>query len=255
MPWLSRRCTTSAPLRSQKLWVAGLTPCRNFSFLNDLSNRVAAGVSKLTEDGWLAEEKLVTEPRRRVELQRSSEASLGERLAQQRKLRSCLIPTSITVDPSKQYVSMTWPAAALQAIEEQRTGRLASGAPASSLPLHFVTRGLAEYLRAYTPSTDGSLGNQSITIYGRRGITITDIIPIGSYALRLVFSDGHSGGIYSYEYLYHLTGPEHKYRLMRQYVNELQVRRKSRNPPRRVPSRKYQQRTPVVVRDETEKVR
>lgn len=101
------------------------------------------------------------------------------------------------------------------------------------------TRALAEYLRVYTPSTDGALGSKDIIIYGRRGITITKIIPVGSYALRFVFSDGHSGGIYSYEYLYYLTSPSTKYGLMRGYITEVRQRRKSRDPPRRAPSIKY----------------
>lgn len=109
----------------------------------------------------------------------------------------------------------------------------------------YRTRALAEYLRAYTPSTDGPLASLSssssapqVLVYGRRGITVTDIIPIGNYALRLCFSDGHNGGIFSYEYLLYLTAPGMKYGLMREYLKQLRDRHKSRDPPKRAPSKR-----------------
>ncbi|RNF18752.1 Myb domain protein 40 [Trypanosoma cruzi] len=96
------------------------------------------------------------------------------------------------------------------------------------------TRFLAEFLRAYSPSTD--VIGSDVLIYGRRGITITDVIPVGNYALRIVFSDGHSGGIYPYEYLFHL-GCE-KYSRMREYIRRLRAKHKSRDPPKRAPSQR-----------------
>lgn len=97
---------------------------------------------------------------------------------------------------------------------------------------------LAEFLRVYTPSTDGSFCTDRV-VYGKRGVRITGLTPIGNYALRISFSDGHDAGIYSYDYLFHLTGKEHKYRLMREYIRSLRAQRKLRDPPRRKPSTRF----------------
>lgn len=97
---------------------------------------------------------------------------------------------------------------------------------------------LAEFLRVYTPSTDGSFCTDRV-VYGKRGVRITGLTPIGNYALRISFSDGHDAGIYTYEYLFHLTGQEHKYRLMREYIRSLRAQRKVRDPPRRKPSTRF----------------
>ncbi|KAG5479479.1 hypothetical protein LSCM1_04743 [Leishmania martiniquensis] len=263
------------------------------SFVSKLGDSVASKVSQLTEKVWLADGKLVTERRRKLVPQRASNISLAERLAAQRNVRQRLVPTSVKIDKSRQYVEFTWPEEAVEAmrtlaldagvrdeseppdalsgqassaaarsswaestassqaaetfiasIDLARHGeRMSAPSPApqsrcspSDIPLR--TRALAEYLRAYTPSTDGTFSGSDIVIYGRRGITVTKVIPIGNYALRFVFSDDHSGGIYSYEYLYHLTGPP-KYRLMRNYIAELRRRRKPRDPPKRAPSAKH----------------
>ncbi|KAG5480246.1 hypothetical protein CUR178_06302 [Leishmania enriettii] len=268
------------------------------SFLSKLGDSVASKVSQLAENVWLADEKLVTESRRKLEPQRVANTTLAERLEAQRNVRQRLVPTRVTIDKSRQYVEFTWPA---EAVEVMRTVSLESGTPNAKEPritlcgesssvaasattdgsssagsaapspatehavasidcaprgelmrtpspaLHSLyspsgmplrTRALAEYLRAFTPSTDGPFSGKDIIIYGRRGIKITTVIPVGNYALRFVFSDDHSGGIYSYEYLYYLTGPT-KYCLMRGYITELRQRRKPRDPPKRVPSTKY----------------
>ncbi|TPP49384.1 hypothetical protein CGC21_34460 [Leishmania donovani] len=306
LSYLRRRRTaaSSSPpfsLSPRHAACASATARRPFtsSLLSKLGDSVAFKVSQLAENVWLADEKLVTEPRRKFEPQRVANTSLAERLAAQRNVRQRLVPTRVQVDKSRQYVEFTWPEDAIEVMrcvsleadpsdptEPPRTSsgrsssrpatapaaRSSSAGPAASShaperaaasahrapageltraswpALHspcvpsgapLRTRALAEYLRAYTPSTDGALGGKDIIIYGRRGITITKVIPVGSYALRIVFSDGHSGGLYSYAYLYYLTSPSTKYGLMRGYITELRLRRRSRDPPKRAPSIKY----------------
>ncbi len=63
-----------------------------------------------------------------------------------------------------------------------------------------------EYLRVYTPSAEalGHGSGQEILQVGKENVTITDIKPIGNYAIQPIFSDGHSTGIYSWDLLYKL---------------------------------------------------
>ncbi len=68
----------------------------------------------------------------------------------------------------------------------------------------------AEYLRVESPSAEvqGHGPNSKKIIGGCADITIKTIEPVGHYALRIIFSDGHQSGIYSWTYLYKL-GQEH----------------------------------------------
>ena len=61
----------------------------------------------------------------------------------------------------------------------------------------------AEYLRVESPSAEvkGHGAGQEVTVAGKRNVTIRQIEPVGNYAARLVFSDGHSTGLYSWDYL------------------------------------------------------
>ncbi|MDD5034521.1 MAG: DUF971 domain-containing protein [Methylococcaceae bacterium] len=63
-----------------------------------------------------------------------------------------------------------------------------------------------EYLRVYSPSAEvrGHGPGQEVLQTNKESVTITDIRPVGNYAVLLVFSDGHDSGIYTWEYLYHL---------------------------------------------------
>ncbi len=64
----------------------------------------------------------------------------------------------------------------------------------------------SEYLRVYTQSAEavGHIAGQEILQIGKQDITITDIRPVGNYAIALTFSDGHNSGIYSWDLLYKL---------------------------------------------------
>ena len=89
----------------------------------------------------------------------------------------------------------------------------------SALTLHSKSRVLeiafddgAEYalpfelLRVYSPSAEvrGHGPGQEVLQTGKRDIGITALDPVGNYAVQPTFSDGHTTGLYSWDYLYHL---------------------------------------------------
>lgn len=63
-----------------------------------------------------------------------------------------------------------------------------------------------ELLRVYSPSAEvrGHGPGQEVLQTGKRNVEIRSLEPVGSYAVQPVFSDGHSTGIYSWDYLYEL---------------------------------------------------
>ena len=63
-----------------------------------------------------------------------------------------------------------------------------------------------EFLRVYSPSAEvrGHGLGQEVLQVGKRDIEITELEPVGAYAVRPKFSDGHDTGIYSWDYLYTL---------------------------------------------------
>ena len=65
----------------------------------------------------------------------------------------------------------------------------------------------AELLRVESPSAEvqGHDPSQKKIVYGKRDVAITKIEPVGQYAVRLVFDDGHDTGIYSWDVLDHLV--------------------------------------------------
>jgi DUF971 family protein len=67
-----------------------------------------------------------------------------------------------------------------------------------------------ELMRIYSPSAEvqGHGPGQEVLQTGKRDVTITEIVPVGHYALQPQFSDGHDSGIFSWDYLYHLGADE-----------------------------------------------
>ena len=63
-----------------------------------------------------------------------------------------------------------------------------------------------EYLRVYSPSAEvrGHGPGQEVLQKGKRLVNVAAIEPVGVYGVKLVFSDGHNTGIYSWDYLYDL---------------------------------------------------
>ncbi len=64
-----------------------------------------------------------------------------------------------------------------------------------------------EYLRVYSPSAEvrGHGPGQEILQVGKENVNIQHIEPVGNYAIKLQFSDGHDTGIYSWDLLYELA--------------------------------------------------
>ena len=91
----------------------------------------------------------------------------------------------------------------------------------------------AEYLRVTSPSAEvqGHSPDERKTVPGKRNVAILEVNPIGNYAVRLVFDDLHSTGIYSWDYLAELgRGHASKWR---DYLDELAAKGMSREPAKR----------------------
>jgi len=72
-----------------------------------------------------------------------------------------------------------------------------------------------EYLRVYSPSAEvqGHGPGQEVLVTGKENVRITAVEPVGNYAVRLLFDDGHDSGLYSFTYLHELGAQQqHKWR-------------------------------------------
>ncbi|UDM15523.1 DUF971 domain-containing protein [Vogesella sp. XCS3] len=79
----------------------------------------------------------------------------------------------------------------------------------------------AEYLRVYSPSAEvrgHGVGNEVLQT-GKQHVAITGLEPVGHYALKIVFDDGHDSGLYSWAYLYELGVKHDQY--WQDYLNRL----------------------------------
>lgn len=86
----------------------------------------------------------------------------------------------------------------------------------------------AEFLRVESPSAEvkGHGAGQEITVPGKRDVAITRIEPVGNYAVRLIFSDGHATGLFSWTYL--LTIGRNQDELWQGYLDALRLKGLSR---------------------------
>ena len=107
-------------------------------------------------------------------------------------------PVDIGLDPAKDALTVTW-----------------DDGGVFSIP--------AELLRVESPSAEvqGHGPEEKTTPAGKRGVLITEVVPVGNYAVRLAFSDGHATGIYSWETLrrYGLEAD----RMMAEYLERLEA--------------------------------
>ena len=64
-----------------------------------------------------------------------------------------------------------------------------------------------EYLRVFSPSAEvrGHGGGEGMLQVGKENVGITAVEPVGNYALRLTFDDGHDTGLYSWSLLHELA--------------------------------------------------
>jgi DUF971 family protein len=88
----------------------------------------------------------------------------------------------------------------------------------------------AEYLRVRSPSAEvqGHSPSERRTVAGKRDVQILELHPVGNYAVRLVFDDMHSTGIFTWEYLFELGRNREKY--WSEYLDELAAKNLSRAP-------------------------
>jgi len=78
----------------------------------------------------------------------------------------------------------------------------------------------SEYLRVHSPSAEvrGHGGSGTLQL-DKQDVTITRIMPVGSYAVRLVFSDGHNTGLYTWKVLHELGSQQAT--LWQQYLDQV----------------------------------
>jgi DUF971 family protein len=86
----------------------------------------------------------------------------------------------------------------------------------------------AEYLRIRSPSAEvqGHSPSERRTVAGKQNVQILELLPVGNYAVRLVFDDTHSTGIFSWDYLFELGRNRDKY--WNEYLGELKEKNLSR---------------------------
>ena len=103
-----------------------------------------------------------------------------------------------------------------------------------SLELHFDNNEhyqlSCEYLRVYSPSAEvkGHGPGQEVLQTGKINVTIEGIEPVGNYALKFIFSDGHDSGFYSFNYLHELATQQENY--WQNYLDRLHQAGSSRDP-------------------------
>jgi len=88
-----------------------------------------------------------------------------------------------------------------------------------------------ELMRIYSPSAEvqGHGPGQEVLQTGKRNVDVVTLEPIGNYAVKPVFSDGHDSGIYSWDYLYFLGSQQAQ--LWEDYERRLQQAGVDRDAP------------------------
>ncbi len=85
-----------------------------------------------------------------------------------------------------------------------------------------------ELLRVFSPSAEVRAHDGTWDLPARRkGVRVKQAEPVGNYAVRLVFDDGHDTGLYSFDLLHDLGS--NKMRRMREYIRELKKQGKTRH--------------------------
>jgi len=88
-----------------------------------------------------------------------------------------------------------------------------------------------ELMRVYSPSAEvqGHGPGQEVLQTGKREVDVTELEPVGNYAIQPTFSDGHNSGIFSWDYLYHLGSQQGP--LWAQYEERLRAAGAERDAP------------------------
>jgi len=87
-----------------------------------------------------------------------------------------------------------------------------------------------EYLRVYSPSAEvrGHSADQAVLQVGKADVSIDKIEQVGTYAIQLFFDDNHDTGIYSWEWLYHISKNHDE--LWQEYLEKLEKAGQKRAP-------------------------
>lgn len=85
-----------------------------------------------------------------------------------------------------------------------------------------------ELLRVLSPSAEVRGHGKPILQTGKKLVTIRDIEPVGNYAIKITFDDGHDSGLYSWNYLYELC--QNKDKLWSDYLQQLEQAGAKREP-------------------------
>ena len=88
-----------------------------------------------------------------------------------------------------------------------------------------------ELMRVYSPSAEvqGHGPGQEVLQTGKRNVTLVNLEPVGNYAVKPTFSDGHDSGIFTWDYLYHLGAQQQQ--LWQQYEERLAAAGVDRDAP------------------------
>jgi len=88
-----------------------------------------------------------------------------------------------------------------------------------------------ELLRVYSPSAEvqGHGPGQEVLQTGKRDVAIVAVEPVGNYAIKPIFSDGHESGLYSWQSLYELGSRQSA--LWQDYLDRLQAAGADRDQP------------------------
>jgi DUF971 family protein len=92
----------------------------------------------------------------------------------------------------------------------------------------------AEYLRVHSPSAEvqGHGAGDGVLVTGKQQVGIRAIEPIGHYAVRLVFDDGHDTGLYTWKYLHELGAQqEERWRRYQQRIQDANTARNNGHEP------------------------
>lgn len=94
-----------------------------------------------------------------------------------------------------------------------------------------------ELMRVYSPSAEvqGHGPGQEVLQTGKRDVTLVNLEPVGNYAVKPTFSDGHDSGIFSWDYLYELG--QRQDALWAQYAERLAAAGVDRDAPMVPPAR------------------
>lgn len=93
----------------------------------------------------------------------------------------------------------------------------------------------AEFLRVYSPSAEvrGHGPGQQVLQAGKLNVGISEIEPVGQYAIKITFDDGHDSGLYTWEYLHELGQDQDA--LWQDYLSRLEAAGQSRESAPQTP--------------------